>query len=645
MRKILFLQLAFMLSLCVAAEPTFSTRQVPVNRGGQDDGTVNLRFYSDMPEVPYISISDFQQLMYPGTTVSVSKRGDGEYLLKRDRAEATVNTSSEQFTSDDYMCFTNLMGLVQPGMDNVYLDGAPFVRYRSLELTPTKTTLTFNFKKYGIDLRGDEVAVYFPLATLSDLYSDLYYHIAGYNGERVVVVTDNQYSNFAQLDPAGTKKVLQSKSRSADMAAYSYGELCFVIDHFYGMPGRSPLEGDICSKGIDKALDTVKNGPTIKKLLKSTNMQEYLFGMNLLQMLMEDGGHTGLVPNILCWQVLIAQGLATSEDLLGGLSGMKDAYPDLLDELNQYFQIIMFAPPSKDKMIKIIAARPSSDAYYKEGDTAYLFYNQFGMTNNAAWKAYYDSGCTGSTPAIDENFKGDLSVVLDALKRANDDPEVKNLVIDISANRGGSLDLVMAMTALTTGQSQFYSENVLTGQRQTISYDFDYGFDGKFSGRDKSVKYDLNFAVLTSSLCFSCGNLLPSLMKGLGGPVFGERSGGGACAVQQFATPEGLQYQLSSARARLTDANWQNIDSGVEPTYTIDTSNDNYAAFYDVPTISSIIKKDAAEKSEQGTGIATVTAAADGKRFTLDGRRLAGRPTKKGVYIRNGRTCVVKRLQ
>ena len=634
-----------MLSLCVAAEPTFSTRQVPVNRGGQDDGTVSLRFYSDMPEVPYISISDFQQLMYPGTTVSVSKRGDGEYLLKRDRAEATVNTSSEQFTSDDYMCFTNLMGLVQPGMDNVYLDGAPFVRYRSLELTPTKTTLTFNFKKYGIDLRGDEVAVYFPLATLSDLYSDLYYHIAGYNGERVVVVTDNQYSNFAQLDPAGTKKVLQSKSRSADMAAYSYGELCFVIDHFYGMPGRSPLEGDICSKGIDKALDTVKNGPTIKKLLKSTNMQEYLFGMNLLQMLMEDGGHTGLVPNILCWQVLIAQGLATSEDLLGGLSGMKDAYPDLLDELNQYFQIIMFAPPSKDKMIKIIAARPSSDAYYKEGDTAYLFYNQFGMTNNAAWKAYYDSGCTGSTPAIDENFKGDLSVVLDALKRANDDPEVKNLVIDISANRGGSLDLVMAMTALTTGQSQFYSENVLTGQRQTISYDFDYGFDGKFSGRDKSVKYDLNFAVLTSSLCFSCGNLLPSLMKGLGGPVFGERSGGGACAVQQFATPEGLQYQLSSARARLTDANWQNIDSGVEPTYTIDTSNDNYAAFYDVPTISSIIKKDAAEKSEQGTGIATVTAAADGKRFTLDGRRLAGRPTKKGVYIRNGRTCVVKRLQ
>lgn len=643
MKKILFLQLVFMLSLYVVAEPTFSTRQVPVNRGGQDGGTVSLRFYSDMPAVPYISISDFQQLMYPGTTVSVSKTGDGEYLLKRDRAEATVNTGSEQFASDDYMGFTNLMGLIQPGMDNVYLDGAPFVRYRSQELTPAKPTLTFDFKKYGIDLRGDDAAVYFPLATLSDLYSDLYYHIAGYNGERVVVVTDNQNSNIAQLDPATTKKVLQSKSRSADMAAYSYGELCFVIDHFYGMPGRAPIEGDIRSKGIDKALDTAPNGPAIKKLLQSTDMLEYMLGMDCLQVLLQDGGHTFAMPNVLGWSLLAQEGIATGSEWADDLQGLAGIYPELFEILQPFVMNEIYASPFREKARLIKKARPSSDTYYKEGDTAYLFYNQFGMTNNAAWNAYYDAGCTGSTPAIDNNFLGDLSVVLDALKRANDDPEVKNLVIDISANSGGSLDLVMAMTALIKGQSQFYSENVLTGQRQTISYDFDYGFDGKFSDSEKSVKYDLNFAVLTSSISFSCANLFPSLMKDLGFPIIGERSGGGACAVQQFATPEGLQYQLSSARARLTDANWQNIDRGVEPTYTIDTSNDNYAAFYDVAAISNIIKKAAAEKAEQGTGIATVEATAtDGKWYTLDGRRLVGKPAKKGVYIRNGRTCVVR---
>ena len=64
------------------------------------------------------------------------------------------------------------------------------MRYRSQELTPASVPVVFSFQKYGIDLRGDDSAVYFPLATINDLYSDLYYHIAGYNGEKVIVVTD-----------------------------------------------------------------------------------------------------------------------------------------------------------------------------------------------------------------------------------------------------------------------------------------------------------------------------------------------------------------------------------------------------------------------------------------------------------------------
>ncbi len=56
--------------------------------------------------------------MLPGSSIEVTKTGDGEYLLKGPYAEATVNTSTEVFTSDDYMGFTNLMGQMQEGMDN-----------------------------------------------------------------------------------------------------------------------------------------------------------------------------------------------------------------------------------------------------------------------------------------------------------------------------------------------------------------------------------------------------------------------------------------------------------------------------------------------------------------------------------------------
>lgn len=91
------------------ADPAFTTKEVPVNRGGEDGGKVTLLFYEDMPTVPYIEVNDFQQLMLPGSSIEVTKTGDGEYLLKGPYAEATVNTSTEVFTSDDYMGFTNLM--------------------------------------------------------------------------------------------------------------------------------------------------------------------------------------------------------------------------------------------------------------------------------------------------------------------------------------------------------------------------------------------------------------------------------------------------------------------------------------------------------------------------------------------------------
>ena len=615
MKKYFLLQLVLLLSLRVLADPTYTTKEVPVNRGGQDGGTVTLRFYEDMPTVPYIEVNAFQGLMLPGSTITVTKTGVGEYLLKGPHAEATVNTTTDVFTSDDYMGFTNLMGQMQEGMANVYYDGAPYVRYSSQELTPASVTVTFDFRKYGIDLRGDDDTVYFPLATLSDIFSDLYYHVAGYNGERVNVVTDNDNSTIAKFDIEGTKKVLQAESRGADMASYSYGELCFVIDHFYGMPGRSPLESAIRNDGLDAALDGAENGAVIKQLLKSTAMPDYIFGMDCLQMLLADGGHTSMLVDLSATQAFEDAGVPYEYESIMGR--MAESYPELSMALQQHLMNTMLLSPRLVEYKGITSVRPTDGTYYKEGDTAYLLYNQFGNTNFNAWNAYYDGGCQGDLPSIDNNFLGDLAVVLDALKKAEADPEVKNLVVDLTCNPGGSLDLVLAMTALMGGQSHFYSENVLTGQRQKISYDVDSNFDGVFDQRDKEVKYHLNIGVLTSNFSFSCGNLFPSLMKDMGFPILGEKSGGGACAVQQFVTPEGLQYQISSARARLTNDKWENIDGGVEPDYVIDLSgpNPNYSALYDIASISDYFKSSG---SEDGISGDMATAIAKGMYYDND---------------------------
>ena len=623
-----------MLTLPALAEGPLKNekRQVPVNRGGEDAGTVCLYFFLDMPSVPYISVSDFQELMLPGTTIKVSKTGNGEYLLEGPYANATVNTVSEQFSSDDYMAFTNLMDQVREGTANVYYDGAPYIRYNHQELTPASATVTFDFKKYGIDLRGDGKDVYFPFAILSDLYSDLYYHVAGYTGDKVVVVTDNQQELISQLEPDNAERLLEAKDRKEDMAAFCYAELCFVIDHFYGMPGRSPLESDIQSVGLDKALDTAENGPLIKQLLQSTDMDEYIIGMKGLQVLLQDGGHTSLMVDMDLYGITMEEELAEE---VWNEQNLKIffSYPELFEPLEEYFTKMN---NSKYQDIKVF--RPSDGTYYKDGKTAFVMLNTFGLTNNAAWNDYYEGGCTGEVPAIDEDFPGDLSVVLDALKQASEDPEVENFVVDLTCNLGGSLDVVLAMTALMGGQSHFYSENTLTGQRQITYYDVDSNFDGVFDEKDKDVKYDLNIAVLTSDVAFSCGNLFPSLMQDMGFPIIGERTGGGACAVQNFVTAEGFQYQISSCRGRLTNNKWENIDGGVEPDYVIDVSSGDYSKFYDMAVINSFLNKYRIRPTSI-VGIDTASHNGTCVYYDLSGRRVAA-PAAKGVYILNGKKMV-----
>ena len=132
-------------------------------------------------------------------------------------------------------------------------------------------------------------------------------------------------------------------------------------------------------------------------------------------------------------------------------------------------------------------------------------------------------------------------------------------------------------------------------------------------------------------------------MKDMGFPIIGETSGGGGCAVQNFISPEGLQYQISSYRGRLTDQHWTSIDAGVEPDYPIVVTTDggetyDYSGFYDVAAISNMIK--------EATDIKNLHAPdyqpQNDLWYTLDGRRVAV-PAAKGIYINRGRKVVVKK--
>ena len=577
----------------------YTEKTVPVVTKVAPDSEVTLRFYNDLPDVAYISAADFQSIVLPGSTMTVTHTGIGEYTLANGDAKAVVNVNKDVFVSSDFDAFTNMMGLLQPGMANVYFDGMPFVRYKSVKYTPAVSTVTLDFAKYGIDIHADgKGAVYFPFATLADMYSDLFYHHAGFNGEKVVANTSINEVSLARIDPDYNKTLLSKTTRSESMAEFAYKELCFAMDHFYGHPGRVALDEALKTKGMDRTLEEdLAAGPAIKKLLKSTNLAEYFVGMSGLNALYYDG-HTSM-------DISSAMGRDRSkyEDLVTEMRGLQEKHTEVMDAIRGGRATM--GGRAQDVMA-IRNQRPESygtqDTYIKKGNTAVCVFNSFNTRAEDAWNAYYAG--KGPKPNINDN-KGDSMVIfLDALEKAAADPEVENFIVDITANGGGSADIVMAMTSLIMNKSYLCHDNPLTGQRALVEYEVDRNFDGVFDKKDKDVKYKLNFAVLSSDVSFSCGNLFPSMLKDAGVPVVGEISGGGSCAIQAMCTADGFCFQISSFRARLNTLAGENIDAGITPDIPIANDNKvevegpngtrmtvkNYKDFYDIEKVGKLVK-------------------------------------------------------
>ena len=605
-----FLMLLVTNITCSSEDPSYTEKDVPVIRNaGMEDGSVTLRFYESMPNVAYISAADFLDMWIPGAVMQTEQTEPGVYELTSPTGKAVVNTRDDSFFSEDFTAFTNLMGLVQEDMSNTYYDGMPFVKFVSIESEPVSVPTTFDFKAYDIDLFGEENAVYFPFALISDMYSDLFYHHAGFNGEKVVM----NYSNFDMfldtIDPAYVTSLLREE-RPEDLAAFTYKELCFVLDHFYGRPGREPINASMSENGLDKALDSYGDaGAMIKKFLQSTDLAEYYAGFSCLNWLFYDGGHTGL-------NIMNLNGIAFSDNI----DELNTEYAELMTKMENLFPEIFAEKKTNNAYFSDLNGLKSlrnqsygaDETYVKAGDTAVCVFDSFNDRNQEAWDAYYAG--KWPLPTI-ENTGGDAMVIfLDALYKAQEDPDVRNLVIDISTNLGGSADVVMAMVSLITGRSEISYENALTGQRVIVSYAVDRNFDGVFDDKDAEVRFDLNFAVLTSRISFSCANLFSSIMHDSGILLLGERSGGGACAVSVMNTADGYDFLSSSWRMRLTNEAGEIIDSGIP--VDVDLSNhgkrievlvygydqygnprkepyvmDDYRSFYDIETLSRAVNE------------------------------------------------------
>jgi hypothetical protein len=103
--------------------------------------------------------------------------------------------------------------------------------------------------------------------------------------------------------------------------------------------------------------------------------------------------------------------------------------------------------------------------------------------------------------------------------------------------------------------------------------------DGEFDF-DDSLPIEINRYILTSDQSFSCGNLVPTALKGK--PcvtLLGKTSGGGSCVVRSCTSASGAVFAISSSNqiSSMKNGSLYNADEGAEPDFAIS----RYETFYD----------------------------------------------------------------
>jgi len=184
----------------------------------------------------------------------------------------------------------------------------------------------------------------------------------------------------------------------------------------------------------------------------------------------------------------------------------------------------------------------------------------------------------GGTVSEDNYYQDTMRLTMYANDQIRNDPTIKNVVVDISNNGGGTVYTEHFIASWLCGGVTEKIYNPTTGAYCEYEVKADINGDGKFDDYDTIANY--NLYLITSSGSFSCGNMLPCNiadnrdMSTTASPktvIMGNKSGGGACFVDDeiFLGPQ--SYTRSSStfhmlRGASTNNNKITVDTGAEVT-------------------------------------------------------------------------------
>ena len=522
--------------------------------GMDQDGksTTISGFMKEGIPVPYVDVVEYMNKVYdPKNVFSLSSEGSGAYKISNAKGDMIVDTTKDTLHSDRIEQFLYNDQKEDPTDTSEYV----YEHIIATDYRADPAALDIDLSNYGIDIIEEDGRVYLPLTTVADLtgvsYSNTVYH-------------DNKiYLNYGSAKPSVNWQDYYNKEvRDAGEKAYTYGELCFLMDNIYGDAPHGLLAGTIREKGFDAALESYsEETKQVKELLNSDKTVDLVFGMAILSFMLYDGGHTDLFSDIFA----DLEGTAAYTEF----SRINKEEPDDIRTVlfKKWYGYYLSKGEVKTKIEEYDSAFDKYQAVFDEQTEAGNRYRYFEYNNTGIF-VY-----TNYDETVVKHFKR----ALDLAKEHG----MKNFILDDSQNGGGSTESCMYMLNAVTKdkRDEFYYEGTMTGNATYEKLDYDMDQDGRFEGDSEDFDYDFNYAVMCSQGSFSSGNLFPCLCKEAGIPIIGETSAGGTCNLVYFKMDPGNQYSVSAFRT----FNYQkggNVEDGAAPDYDITKKNDDGTTDY-----------------------------------------------------------------
>ncbi len=531
-----------------------------------NDTTISGFLQEGIP-VPYVDAVEYMNLVYdPANVFSLSSKENGVYEISNAKGNMVVDTEKDTLHSDKIEQFLYNNQKLNPTDTTEYV----FEHIIETDYRENPSALDIDLSKYGIDILEKDGRVYFPLTTVADLTAVSYINSIYY---------DNKiYLNYGSDKPdVNWQATFDTEDRDPGEIAYTYGELCFVMDNIYGDAPHSILADSVRNNGLDATLDSYsEETKQVKELLNSDKTADLIFGLGTLSSMLYDGGHTDLITDIF----LDLEGTATY-----------DEFSNIVSQEPDDSRTVLFKKWYGDALGKM-EAKMAIKEYSSDFDKYEAIFDE--ETEEGNRYHYYEYNNTGIFvyTNYDENVVKNFKKALDLAKEHG----MKNFILDDSDNGGGSTESCMYMfNAITPdNRDEFYYESTMTGNATFEKLDYDMDQDGQFEGDAEDFDYDFNYAVICSQGSFSSGNLFPCLCKEAGIPIIGETSAGGTCNLVYFKMDSGNQFTASAFRT-FNFKEGGNVEAGAEPDYDITKENDDgttdYSDFHNFELLDKIVNE------------------------------------------------------